>query len=81
MTTTITITKTVLDRETKKAKMRLRNIEKKFKRDRDKKHQFITLRIDRMTKLHKLEIFRRVLWKAGYRIEAGYISKMKLEIV
>lgn len=81
MTTTITITKSVLDRETKKAKMRLRNIEKKFKKDRDKKHQFITLRIDRMTKLHKLEIWRRLLWKSGYRIEASYIQKMKLEVV
>lgn len=55
------------DKEYKKAQMRLRNIEKKYKGNADKIWQHILLRSDRMTKPLKIKIWKKVLWANGYR--------------
>ena len=67
------MTNSKLNKEIKKAEMRLHNIVKKFADNKDKIFQYIMLRTDRMTKVEKLYIWADVLKKAGHR-KAGHFA-------
>ena len=66
------MTNSKLNKEIKKAKMRLHNIVKKFADNKDKIFQHIMLRTDRMTNVDKLYIWAGVLKEAGYRKAAHF---------
>jgi hypothetical protein len=68
-----TMTKARLGKEFEKAVMRLSNIENKFAGNDDKIFQHIMLRADRMTKIEKLKIWKKVLWQMGHRKAANLI--------
>ena len=67
------MTENKFQKEWDKAIMRLANIENKFAGDQDKIFQHIMLRTDRMTKLPKLKIWKKVLWQMGHRKAASLI--------